>query len=135
MEVDIYVKETFADIEDEFCDIESSPEDCLEDFDSEDEFSWPDDRKEILYPDELELSEQPQPCREKNKVGCEQCDYVTTRRANLLRHLRTVHSLVRQECPECSKQFSDQSSLRRHFSAVHQNVLHCCNLCSFSTTV
>ena len=130
MEVDIYVKETFADIEDEFCDIDSvcgleSGEEVVEDDDLEDDFCWPDERREILYPEGLDWDWRKGLQAEGKTVRCEECDYVTSRRANLLRHLRTVHNLVRLQCQECGAHFSDQSSLKRHFASVHQNTPPC----------
>ena len=99
-----YVQETFADIEDEFCDnsdyIEpkqdrSETVHCEEE---EDEFSWPAGDDEDLIGGVLQLDEdEPELDADKN-IECPDCEYRTNRRSNFNRHIKTVHNRVHHNC-------------------------------------
>ena len=134
-----YVQETFADIEDEFCDnsdyveLKQAKSDLGDDGSFEDEFTWPASEEGVTVA-VLQLGEdEPELDTEKN-IECPDCDYRTDRRSNFNRHIKTVHNLVRHACPECDKYFTDRCSLSRHFSSTHKKVTHKCDLCPFTAT-
>ena len=114
-----YVQETFADIEDEFCDNSDYVEPkqarseavhcegriCDEE---DDEFSWPAG-DELVIGGVLQLDEdEPELDIDKN-IECPDCEYRTNRRSNFNRHIKTVHNLVRHVCSQCDKYFTDSA--------------------------
>ena len=141
-----YVQETFADIEDEFCDnsdyVEPKQaksetvlyEDVAICEEEDDEFSWPNGSEEEVFGGVLKLDEdEPELDADKN-IECPDCEYRTNRRSNFNRHIKTVHNLVRHACSQCDKYFTDRCSLSRHFSSTHQKVTHKCDTCPFTAT-
>ena len=123
-----YVQETFADIEDEFCDnsdyvvpkqARSETEDRICD-EEDDEFSWPATDEEVIG-GVLQLDEDETELDAEKNIECPDCEYRTNRRSNFNRHIKTVHNLVRHACSHCEKYFTDRCSLSRHFSSTHQN--------------
>lgn len=55
-----------------------------------------------------------------NRVKCPQCENTFKNRANLKRHITTVHSTdYSAECKECFRTFKSQAHLRCHVKSVH----------------
>lgn len=55
-----------------------------------------------------------------NIYRCESCEYTTNRKANLVRHVNTIHRNVQtcdeNKCKYCDREFSNKSNLLRHQS-------------------
>jgi KRAB domain-containing zinc finger protein len=62
---------------------------------------------------------------------CNSCDFSTTRKDSLNRHIIEVHEKIRAHiCELCGKRFSQAKSLRRHINSIHTQkekyaCLHC----------
>jgi len=52
---------------------------------------------------------------------CEQCETTFISKAKLMRHVRSVHYLVKFPCHQCGKQFSRKDELMRHKTIIHEN--------------
>ena len=69
---------------------------------------------------------------EDPKFFCDQCEYATTRRYHLKRHLQAVHEGVKHPCDQCSFQASDSSVLVQHRKSLHEYVRYRCGECEFT---
>ena len=113
--------------------------DQINDIDEDDEFEWHKDESKIIFATDSELylltSEKMDTGNVEDKVHeCEECSYKSTRRSNLLRHMKTAHALTRHECSVCGTNFADQCSLKRHMKTAHENIIYKCDHCDFKAT-
>ena len=202
MESKIYVQETFADIDEEFCDDDSiveetiifvdelqsgevvvydhatgnsiiteettfvdneelvpemvtrrvvstnngivitkvdTPENPIEvDEDEEDGHGlWGEDESKILLTTENDnyyLQSKKMKMDNSNLYMCEDCDYKSARKSNLLRHIKATHDQARFDCPSCGTNFADQCSLKRHIKTAHEKIMYGCEHCDFKST-
>ena len=133
-----FVTETFADIEDEFCDnndyveVEEHEVEFVTEAVEDDGFEWPESRE---FDNVLDFGEEEEPEMDGEKnIECIECEFKTNRRSNYNRHIKTVHNLVRHACNSCDKYFTDRCSLARHVNSVHQKVSFECDSCTLSFT-
>ena len=75
-------------------------------------------------------------CNEVKDFRCEQCEYKTSQRYNLIRHERAVHEKIKdKKCNNCSFATSSTDNLERHIKAVHLKINdYKCEVCEFKTT-
>merc|ERR1719449_150974 len=148
MDATSYVLDTFADIDDEFCDNEDYIEgnqilidsvlDCVTngrdtaENEDDDSFEWPQESKEYVFVDQLDVYEPEEDC--DKAIKCPDCEYATNRQSNFARHINTVHNLVRFHCTQCDKYFADKCSLSRHIKTCHSKILYQCDVCLFTAT-
>ena len=128
---EFYIQDTFADIEDEFCNEFSGAEELIVHNVDDDEFAWPESERTEFY---NMVDEEASDTQQQKSIHCEECDYKTSRRSNLTRHIRTAHSMLRFHCEVCEKSFSDNCSLSRHVATAHTKSSYSCSFCGFSAT-
>jgi len=67
--------------------------------------------------------------KEKNYF-CQQCDYKTLFKSDLLKHDLLVHRKIKKSCPECGKQVAN---LHEHIRLVHKKEKKFkCNYCGYT---
>ena len=75
----------------------------------------------------------------KNPVGsvkhsCEHCNYMTTRKSQLLQHVQSQHEGVIYSCDNCYYNAKWKGDLRKHVKSVHDGVKHSCDQCDYKTS-
>ena len=69
---------------------------------------------------------------------CEECDYQTTFKSNLTRHMENRHSNDRDskkfECEECDKKCNSKEALKYHTNAIHSGIRFPCEHCIYKAT-
>ncbi|XP_059476583.1 PR domain zinc finger protein 5-like [Neocloeon triangulifer] len=86
-------------------------------------------RKTVNLPSmKLQLAKRP-------KFKCAHCSMEFLHRANLRRHLATVHNLIDKQhsCIQCLEIFYFASELRVHMNVAHSKEMTRCKICKFST--
>ena len=68
------------------------------------------------------------PCNIAKLFSCEKCDYTSSRKSNLTRHIQRKHS-EQFQCEKCSRKFKTKEKLQRHVEEVHSSCFKCeiCN--------
>ena len=70
------------------------------------------------------------------RFHCEQCEYKTSRKCDLNKHIKQVHEKIKDvECPSCEFKCSTKSQLNQHIKQVHDKIkdVHC-PTCEFKCT-
>ncbi len=66
-------------------------------------------------------------------VQCEICQATFSKRANLVRHTKTVHNNVKPfGCATCGSRFGLKADLHRHVRNIHEKRAFCCRACGRS---
>lgn len=64
---------------------------------------------------------------------CDICHVSFSKRANLVRHTKTVHNNVKPfECKTCRSRFGLKADLHRHVRNIHEKRAYCCRACGRS---
>ena len=77
--------------------------------------------------------------KERRIIECELCGQTTTRKADLKRHLESIHGGLTHNCCNCGFQTKWKASLKRHVKTVHNHEttrplkVIVCNQCDFMT--
>ena len=58
---------------------------------------------------------------DENKYACEKCDYKTTIKRDLVRHVQGIHEGIKFPCTYCNNEFNMLNNLRRHIKSKHTN--------------
>jgi len=66
---------------------------------------------------------------------CEHCNYVAKHVSNLNRHIRSIHQGVRFSCNECNFSSKRQDDLNRHMASKHQGLRYSCTHCDYKATL
>ena len=102
-----------------------TPENPIEvDEDEEDGHGlWGEDESKILLTTENEVYYlESEKMDNSNLYMCEDCDYKSARKSNLLRHIKATHDQARFNCQSCGTNFADQCSLKRHIKTAHEKI-------------
>ena len=72
---------------------------------------------------------------EAHKLKCDECEYTTPNKVNLIRHQKGVHLRIKdQRCKECDYTTSNPGNLSQHVKAVHLKIMNFkCDACDFKT--
>ena len=73
-------------------------------------------------------------CNMTSKFSCEQCDFMSTRKGNLLPHINSIHKGVKFPCDQCDHKASQKRSLMRHIKSIHEGVKFPCYQCDYKAT-
>lgn len=66
-------------------------------------------------------------------VRCDACGTTFSKRANLVRHTKTVHNNVKPfTCDTCGSRFGLKADLQRHMRNIHEKRAFCCRTCGRS---
>ena len=60
---------------------------------------------------------------------CDQCVYKATSRHSLERHIQSLHEHIKYPCNQCKFKASHQGNLRIHIKEIHEGVKYPCNYC------
>lgn len=64
---------------------------------------------------------------------CDECGATFSKRANLVRHTKTVHNNVKPfACATCASRFGLKADLQRHMRNIHEKRAFCCRACGRS---
>ena len=63
--------------------------------------------------------------------SCDQCDYKTTWKGSLKRHIDAIHGDVRYTCNQCDYKATQKGNLKRHIDSVHGDVIYTCDQCHY----
>ena len=74
------------------------------------------------------IPEQRRPSREV-RHSCSECRYSTTKKYNLMRHMRTHNKTSKPKCTICATTFQDEYKLNLHVEAVHRGKRMICEKC------
>merc|ERR1712179_574620 len=56
----------------------------------------------------------------KSQLDCGQCNYATTNKGHLSRHVMSVHNKIKEfECETCGQSFGRKDNLERHLKNKH----------------
>jgi len=69
---------------------------------------------------------------EDENFACNECDVVTSCKANLYRHRKLVHLKERFPCQLCDSILRRKDQLKQHQLSVHEGVRYSCDQCQFS---
>jgi uncharacterized Zn-finger protein len=89
------------------------------------------------YSRQGELNNHIKSFHEGQEHRCDQCGKVSTTKANLKKHILTVHSDERQfvcSFDNCGKLFTQSSNLNTHIKSIHERVRYPCSVCDKSFT-
>ena len=64
------------------------------------------------------------PCNNPTIYPCEKCDYTSSRKHDLLRHILKMHS-DKFPCDKCTKTFKTAEKLHQHVEVVHRDCFKC----------
>ena len=62
-------------------------------------------------------------------LGCNECNYKTKIKRDLLEHQRVIHKETKFVCKECGHQTSYKQALTQHIRALHEGLKYLCDLC------
>ena len=65
------------------------------------------------------------------EVKCDQCNFTTDSKGNLLQHKMAPHEAVGYHCDQCSYVTSRKDSLKPHKRAIHGAKKFECDVCTF----
>ena len=69
------------------------------------------------------VKNQLQSTQEEIQFKCDKCDYMSTSKTSLKRHVQTIHMAPREtkriKCKECDKKFNKTETFNRHMESVH----------------
>ena len=85
---------------------------------------------EATQKDHLQLQSVPSDI----KYPCTQCDYQTTRKQYLKRHMQSVHEGTKYSCVQCDYQATQKENLKRHIQSVHERTKYPCTQCDYQAT-
>ena len=68
------------------------------------------------------------------KILCNQCDYIATKRGDLLNHIKSRHEGVKYPCDQCDYKATFQVALKTHIKSIHERVKYSCDQCDFKAT-
>ena len=68
------------------------------------------------------------------KFACNQCDYQATTNSHLNGHIKAQHMEPQYKCKQCGQNFKHQTALYRHTKIVHEGLRFYCKFCDYSAT-
>jgi len=106
----------------------------------QDLFLFDDNSKEVESKEDIQIySSESKELTLSNKLkheyenfGCNECDVVTSCKANLYRHRKLVHLKERFPCQLCDSILRRKDQLKQHQLSVHEGVRYICDQCQFS---
>ena len=87
------------------------------------------DQCEKKFTKKANLIRHIQSIHEGAKYACNQCDYQASHQASLIYHNQSNHEGVKYACNQCDHQFSSQGNLNTHIRSIHEGVKYACNQC------
>ena len=54
------------------------------------------------------------------KISCPHCEYKSTEKGSLQRHIKSVHEGKKFPCPQCEYKATVKGDLQRHIKSVHE---------------
>ena len=61
------------------------------------------------------------------KFNCDKCDYNTTDKTIVQRHVKSLHEEIRHDCDKCFFRATGKTNLQRHFESLHEEIHHDCD--------
>ena len=106
---------------------------------------------EELNSSEVEASDNRNDTGEKDDVvymrssdgnfSCDQCDFKSTAKYNVKRHVANKHRKIRFPCDKCDKAYTDKGGLRKHVANTHdkeslpkEGLIHHCVQCDYTSS-
>jgi len=77
------------------------------------------EEEEVEEEEEDEADEGGEEEEEKDSFFCEDCDFTTTRKYHLNRHIESVHGDTRYSCDICEYQAKRKDNLKKHKQSIH----------------
>ena len=114
-------------------DIDDNSGNEIEDFEKEDT----EELENVLdeSKDELEEAKDTEVCsnvpKEEGTFPCDQCDYVASKKVNLVQHTKRLHSGLAFTCSHCHEEFGNEIKLNRHILKEHDVDRFQCQHCEF----
>ena len=75
---------------------------------------------------------------EAAKYPCDQCNYKTTQKGHLKRHIQSIHEGVKFPCDQCKYKATFKGNLLLHKRAIHESIKYFnkypCDQCDYKTT-
>ena len=71
---------------------------------------------------------------ENVKYPCGHCDYSTSHKGRLSRHVKSKHELVKYPCNHCDHKAALKWSLSIHIKSKHEGIKYPCNQCDYKAT-
>ena len=71
---------------------------------------------------------------ERKMFHCPECDYQTSKRHHIKKHIEGQHEGIRYPCSECPYTASQIVNLRRHLLSKHDVTRYSCTSCTYSST-
>lgn len=68
-------------------------------------------------------------------ISCEQCDYMTTNKKNLNKHIVSNHEGICFPCEQCNYKGTTKQNLKSHFEAQHEGIRYPCDQCKYQATL
>ena len=65
---------------------------------------------------------------------CQQCEFETTQKGNLQRHIKSVHDGQKFPCPQCEYKATQKGDLKKHNKSVHAGRKFPCPKCEYKAT-
>ena len=62
-------------------------------------------------------------------IPCQLCPKIFTKKSNLRKHLRIIHSETTYSCPDCDLRFIHHRNMKKHRKVVHNGVCYQCTQC------
>ena len=82
------------------------------------------DECEATYPVRMSLSNHKRLKHgDAKQFNCEHCVYTTTKKENLVQHVRSQHEKVKEICETCGKNFTDKPTLNAHIKKFHSETV------------
>jgi KRAB domain-containing zinc finger protein len=67
----------------------------------------------------------------REKYPCKFCEFESTTKVFITRHVIVFHKKVRYNCSQCSFQASDKGYIRKHMKAKHEGITYNCEICDY----
>ena len=65
---------------------------------------------------------------------CLQCEYKTTKKLYLQRHITSVHEGQKFPCKLCGSTFTQKGNLQKHIKSVHEGQHFECHICEYKSS-
>ena len=70
----------------------------------------------------------------EGKFNCFQCESKFALKTNLIRHIESVHAIIKYDCAQCDYKCTRQDYLKIHIQSQHEGVRFACNQCDHQAT-
>ena len=65
---------------------------------------------------------------------CKLCDYQTTHKGHLNKHVKSIHEGIKYPCHQCDYKARNPSDLNKHVNSKHKGIKYPCQQCHYKAT-